>query len=172
MQSSTQFFPKTIESAYPIITETIPLTERGYKTNNKYPKFPPLMHDSRSITASWQHDAVTNAKIIETNRIKSNWEYRKYLTENAKSVMEQSFRESSNDLGYNSRFTEAPNIQSNQFVGKNTPAVYTSVYDNTSVLGRSMSDLKHDYLTREELHSRTFSPVITQEQLIKTMNQQ
>jgi len=169
MQTNKSFHAESIESAYPIISETLPMTERGYKTNNKYPKFPPLMNDARSITASWQHDAVTNAKIIETNNIKSNWQYRKYLTENANSLMEQSFRESSNDLGYNSRFAEAPRIQSNQFVGKTSPALYTSVHDNSFVLGRSISDLKHNYLTREELNSRTFSPVITQDQLIQSM---
>jgi hypothetical protein len=169
MQSTMSFHPETIQSAYPVIKETVPQSERGYRTNNKYPHFPPLMNDGRSITATWQHDAVANAKLIEENQIRSNWEYRRFLTKNAAGVMEQNFRESSNDLGYNSRFTAAPNIQSNQFVGASSPALYTSVQDNQSVLGRTISDLKTNYLTREDLQSRKFSPVITQDQFIKSM---
>lgn len=163
------FHPETIQCAYPVVKETVPQSERGYRTNNKYPQFPPLMNDGRSITATWQHDAVTNAKLIEENQIKSNWEYRRFLTKNAAGVMEQNFRESSNDLGYNSRFATVPNIQSNQFVGSSSPALYTSVQDNKSVLGRTISDLKTNYLTREDLESRKFSPVITQDQFIKSM---
>ena len=80
MQSTQQEF---IRCAYPVVKETVPLSSRGYYTNNKYPEVPPLMSDGRAITAAWQHDAVTNAKLIEENNIKSNWAYRKYLTQNA-----------------------------------------------------------------------------------------
>ena len=170
MQSSMSFHPETIQCAYPVIKETVPQSERGYRTNNKYPQFPPLMNDGRSITATWQHDAVTNAKLIEENQIKSNWEYRRFLTKNSAGVKEQNFRESSNDLGYNSRFATAPNIQSNMFVGASSPALYASVQDNQPVLGRTISDLKTNYLTREDLQSRKFSPVITQDQFIKSMS--
>lgn len=168
---STWVQPNTIQSAYPIIKETVPQSERGYQTNNKYPQFPPLMNDGRSITASWQHDAVTNATIIKENNIRSNWEYRQYLTKNADKVAEQNFRESSNDLGYTNRFATVPNIQSNQFHGVSGPAIYTSILDNTPVLGHTTSDLKTNYLSREDLQSRKFSPVITQDQFIKTIGQ-
>lgn len=172
MTSTNLFQPQPIHSAYPVIKETMPQSDRGYKTNNKYPQFPPLMHDGRSVTASWQHDAVANAKIIADNNIRSNWEYRRFLTTNANSVMEQSFRESSNDLGYNSRFATAPSIQSNQFVGTSTPMLFSSSYENQPVLGRSVSDLKTNYLSREDLHNRQFSPVVTQDQYIKSMNKE
>ena len=168
---STWFQPNTVQSAYPIIKETVPQSERGYKTNNKYPQFPPLMNDGRSITASWQHDAVTNATLIKDNNIRSNWEYRQYLTKNADKVAEQNFRESSNDLGYNNRFATVPNIQSNQFYGASGPAMYASILDDKQVLGHTTSDLKTTYLTREDLQSRKFSPVITQAQFIKTLGQ-
>jgi hypothetical protein len=170
MQSNTLFQPESLKSAYPVIKETVPQSERGYKTNNKYPQFPPLMSDGRAITASWQHDAVANAKIIETNNIRSNWEYRKYLTKNAADVMEQNFRESSNDLGYTNRFATAPNIQSNQVSGMSAPVMYASIQDNQTAFGNVTSDLKTNYLSREDLQSRKFSPVITQDQFIKTMN--
>ena len=158
-----------IRCAYPVVKETVPLSSRGYYTNNKYPEVPPLMSDGRAITAAWQHDAVTNAKLIEENNIKSNWAYRKYLSQNATQVMQDNFRESSNDTGYNSRFAAAPNIQSNQVMSFSQPLVYSSVEDNTKTLGHTTSDLKTDYLSREILQSRMISPVITQDVLIRSL---
>jgi hypothetical protein len=170
MKSNCSIATESIRSAYPIIKETVPQSARGYNTNNKYPEFPPMMSDGRSITATWQHDAITNHKLIEENNITSNWNYRKFLTQNAVNVMEQSFRESSNDVGYNSRFTTVPNIQSNFVSNMTTPAFYSSVENKQNVLGHTTSDLKTSYLTREELQARKISPVITQDQLIKSFS--
>jgi len=167
MQSNN---PLSIRCAYPVIKETVPSSSRGYYTNNKYPDFPPLMSDGRAVTASWQHDAVTNKKIVADNNIQSNWQYRNHLTKNAISIMEQNFREASNDTGYHSRMVSAPSIQSNQVTGFSTPLLYASVNDNSKTLGHTTSDLKNNYLSREELQNRQISPVITQEQLIKSLN--
>tara|TARA_B100000902_G_scaffold198953_1_gene189742 strand:- start:1009 stop:1539 length:531 start_codon:yes stop_codon:yes gene_type:complete len=170
MKSNSSFAPESIHSAYPIIKETVPKSERGYNTNNKYPNFPPLMSDGRSITATWQHDAVANHKLVQENNIKSNWNYRKFLTDNAANVMEQSFRESSNDVGYNSRYATAPNIQSNFVSNIGSPMLYSSVEHNPTTLGHTTSDLKTSYLTRENLQARKISPVITQDELIKSFS--
>lgn len=170
MKSNSSFAPESIRSAYPIIKETVPKSERGYNTNNKYASFPPLMSDGRSITATWQHDAVTNHKLVQENNIKSNWNYRKFLTDNAANLIEQNFRESSNDVGYNSRFTTAPNVQSNFVSNMGSPTFYTSVEHNPSTLGHTISDLKTSYLSRENLQARKISPVITQDQLIKSFS--
>jgi hypothetical protein len=128
------------------------------------------MSDGRAVTASWQHDAVTNAKIIDENKIQSNWEYRRFLTNNSVDVMEQNFREASNDLGYTTRFASAPTIQSNKVSGMTSPLLYTSVNDYTKHLGHATSDLKTNYLSREELNARKVSPVVTQDTFIKFMN--
>jgi hypothetical protein len=170
MKINSSFAPETIRSAYPIIKETVPKSERGYNTNNKYASFPPLMSDGRSITATWQHDAVANHKLVQENNIKSNWNYRKFLTNNAANVMEQTFRESSNDVGYNSRYATAPNIQSNFVSNMGPPAFYSSVEDNQRGLGHTTSDLKTSYLSRENLQARKISPVITQDELIKSFS--
>tara|TARA_B100000073_G_scaffold255225_1_gene215201 strand:- start:1312 stop:1881 length:570 start_codon:yes stop_codon:yes gene_type:complete len=167
MQINTSFSPESINCAYPVIKETIPQSKLGYNTNNKYPEFPPLMSDSRSITASWQHDAVTNAKIIEENNIQSNWQYRQYLTKNAINVMQDNFLNASNDLGYHSRNTETPNVQSNEVNGYSTPALYTNVLEEIKPLGYSISDLKTTYLTREQLNARKISPAIPQDVFIQ-----
>jgi hypothetical protein len=160
-----------LESAYPIIKETIPQSSLGYATNNKYPGFPPLMSDGRSITTSWQPEAVINDDLIQSNNLRSNWQYRKYLINNAKDIMEYNFRESSNDVGYYKRPIDLPNMQSNKVTNMNgAPYNFNSVLDNTKPFGYQTSDLKEMYLSREQLDARKISPVITQSDLIQNIN--
>jgi hypothetical protein len=159
--------PEKLETAYPIIKETIPASSLGYNTNNKYPEFPPLMSDGRAVFGSWQPESILNADLLESNNIKSNWQYRRYLTKNSKEIMEYNFRESCNDAGYFKRPIDLPSMQSNSVTGfTNSPYLYKSVLDNTNVLGHDNSDLKNLYLTREQLNSRKISPVVTQEEFI------
>jgi len=169
MFSCNQF--EKIDNAYPVIKETIPRSSLGYATNNKYPEFPPLMSDGRSITSTWQPEALINDDLIQSNNIRSNWQYRKYLTNNAKDIMEYNFRESSNDVGYYKRPIDLPNMQSNIVTNMNgVPYNFTSILDNSKPFGYQTSDLKEMYLSREQLDSRKISPVITQDQLIKNVN--
>lgn len=161
--------PEPLTSAYPIIKETVPQSYLGYNTNNKYPQFPPLMSDGRSITATWQPESTINAELIESNGIKSNWQYRRYLTQNAQRIMEYNFRESSNDVGYYKRPIELPSVQSDMVSGNfQPPHRFKSVLDKEHPFGYSSSDLKQMYLSREELNSRKISPVITQDQMFNS----
>jgi hypothetical protein len=142
--------PENINSAYPIIKETIPASSLGYNTNNKYANFPPLMSDGRAIIGSWQPESLENQNIIEKNNIKSNWEYRKYLTENSKEIMEYNFREACNDAGYTSRYIEVPSIQSDVVVGTySTPKIYNTTFGETNGSFNETSP----YMTREALNS-------------------
>jgi hypothetical protein len=153
------------------IKETIPTSALGYHTNNKYPEFPPLMSDGRAITASWQPESTINADLIQTNGIKSNWEYRQYLQNNAKQIMEYNFHESCNDVGYFKRPIDIPSIQSNLTQGiHNTPYKFSSVNDNKKPFGNVSSDLKNMYLSREQLDTRKISPIITQDKLLETIS--
>ena len=153
--------PESLSSAYPVIKETVPQSALGYNTNNKYPQFPPLMSDGRSVTASWQPEAIINADLIESNGIKSNWQYRRYLTQNSQQIMEYNFRESSNDVGYYKRPIEVPSIQSDIVSGSGyAPYRYKSVLDKEKPFGYSSSDLKELYLSREQLNARKIAPVI------------
>jgi len=152
--------PQNINAAYPVIKETVPQSSLGYTTNNNYPKFPPLMSDGRSVTASWQPQAVVNADLLQQQNIKSNWQYRKYLTENSKQIMEYNFREASNDMGYYKR--EVGVVPST-----NPPYQYKSVNDNSATYGRQDSDLKQMYLSREQLEANKVSPLVTQAELVK-----
>ena len=155
-----------LDCAYPVVKETVPMSKRGYNTNNKYPEFPPLMSDGRAITATWQPEASINQDLIESNGIKSNWEYRKYLTHNAKEIMEYNFRESSTDAGYYKRPIDIPSIQTNEVkYNVNAPHTYNSANDNTKPFGHATSDLKNMYLTREELEKRKVAPIIVTKEL-------
>jgi len=158
--------PEKLDSAYPVIKETVPRSSLGYATNNKYPEFPPLMSDGRSITATWQPESIINDDLIQSNLIKSNWQYRRYLTNNAKDIMAYNFRESSNDVGYYKRPIDLPNMQSNLVTNINSaPYNFKSVHDNAKPWGYQTSDLKELYLSREQLDSRKIAPVITQDNL-------
>ena len=96
---------ENLECAYPVIKETIPKSSLGYASNNKYPEFPPLMSDGRAIVGSWQPESTENQLIIENNGIKSNWQYRRYLTQNSKDIQEYNFRESLFELEEQSDFS-------------------------------------------------------------------
>jgi hypothetical protein len=160
--------PESIESAYPIIKETIPRSSLGYASNNKYPEFPPLMSDGRAVFGSWQPESTENANLIESNGIKTNWQYRQYLTKNSKDILEYNFRESCNDAGYFRRPIDIPSIQSNAVSGmNNTPFSFNTIMDNRKPPGYEDSDLKQLYLSREQLNARTIAPTITQEELLK-----
>ena len=162
MFSSSLNQGELLQCAYPVIKETIPRSSLGYNTNNKYPEFPPLMSDGRSVTATWQPESTINADLIQSNNIQSNWQYRKYLTQNAQQIMEYNFRESSNDVGYYKRPLDLPNIQSNLVTSFNQqPYVYSSPLDNTKPLGYTNSDLKETYLTREQLNARKIAPIVS-----------
>jgi len=161
-----------INCGCPFVKETIPASSLGYHTNNKYSNFPPLMSDGRAIVASWQPESIINAELIETNKIKSNWEYRQYLQKNAKQIMEYNFHESANDTGYYKRPIDVPSIQSNVVNGPHkAPYLFTSGLDSTKPFGYASSDLKEMYLSREQLESRKISPVITQDKLLGQMTQ-
>ena len=151
-----------LEYAYPVIKETVPQSSLGYTTNNKYSSFPPIMMDGRSITSTSQPEPIINKDIIEKNKIKSNWEYRRYLVNNAKEVMEYNFRESSNDIGYYKRHIDVPSIQGNTLTSSHykPPYMYSSIIDNTKPQGYSSSDLKEIYLSREQLDARKISPIV------------
>ena len=144
------------------------LSYDGYSTNNQYSEFPPMMKDGRSIVSSWQPESHINKEIKKQNNIKSNWEYRQYLTKNAHNIMNKEFAESANDTGYNMKSGQKPNIQSNEVTGfSNYPYSFKSVLDETKPTGYVESDLKTQYLTREQLQSRQISPVITQDELLR-----
>jgi len=154
--------------AFPVIKETLPRSSLGYASNNVYAGFPPVMSDGRPIIASYQPEAVMNTDLLKESGVKSNWEYRKYLTANSQTIIEKNFREACNDTGYMQRYTPSMfTSPSGSMYG--TPFVFPSYLDASEPKGYQNSDLKSLYLTREQLNSRKTSPVVTQAELIKMM---
>jgi hypothetical protein len=156
---------ENVQCAFPTVKETVPRSRLGYATNNVFPEFPPLMSDGRSLIATYQSESDTNAILIKTNGIQSNWQYRNYLIDNGASIMNENFREACNDVGYFERFNR--NDIGNGDKIKNTPHMYSSYTDDSKPHGYVNSDLKDLYLSREQLNSRKIAPTMTQDQLLK-----
>jgi hypothetical protein len=132
----------------------------GYSTNNIYDGYPPLMFDGRTITASYQPEAVYNEKLILDNGIKTNWQYRKYLIDNGTQIIKQNLKEASNDVGYVQRFTDLGN--------NSMPYLYKSYNDANKPFGYQTSDLKELYLSREQLDARRLAPTVTGSTIYRT----
>jgi hypothetical protein len=140
----SEFIPTSGESLNYI---KIPKSSLGYKTNNVYPDYPPLMSDGRAIVASNQSDTIINYSFLKTSGVKTNWDYRNYLMNNSEKIRELNTLEAFNDVGYYKRFVSPPD--SNQ--AKTIPPP-----DNS----QTESDLKQLYKTREELNSHIYAPSI------------
>lgn len=133
-------------------------TKLGYSSNNIYDGFPPLMEDGRTITASHQPEAVLNNYLLKDTGINSNWEYRRYLTNNSTQIVSQNRLSSMNDIGYLKRYED---IISNF----TTPKIQHSYVETEP----QKSDLKNIYLSREQLNSKLVAPEMTQYELLKLM---
>jgi hypothetical protein len=127
-------------------------------SNNIHSGFPAIMMDGRNY-ADWQPGAMINERIRKDAGIKSNWEYRKYLTSNAESIIKH------NQLSACSENTLQAG--SGQKVSNNSPYLYKSIDDQTMNYGYENSDLKNLYLSEMILQSRMVTPVVTQAQLIQ-----
>lgn len=127
----------------------------GYSTNNVYAGYAPKMSDGRTIVASHQPESVTNDYLKKELGITSNWEYRKYLTENGKDIMKYNCINVSNDVGYTRRYINE------------TVRSYEYEYQRQVGEENESSDLKDLYLSREELDTKSSYRFNTQEELLK-----
>jgi hypothetical protein len=105
--------------------------------------------------ASWQPDAVINNKIHVESGITSNWKYRQYMQKNAKHIMKYDTMEYVYASGNNPYIIDNKNVSSNQSV----PYRFSSLHDpNTPTVGFSDSDLKQDFLKKQQMSARMISP--------------
>jgi hypothetical protein len=136
-------------------------------SHNVYFDFPPLMNDGRNFSG-WQPGNAVNESIRRSENIKSNWDYRRYLTTNADQIMTLNRIDAVNMSGHGS-FEVSAYEQENQ---RNVPFMYASVMDSREPFGYVQSDLKDTYLSRESLQARMVAPEITQEQILEFQRQQ
>ena len=129
-------------------------------SNNIHFDFPPIMADGRNF-ANWQLGAVINEKIRENAGITSNWQYRKFLVENADKIIKN------NQVAACDECCSIPAMNQMGQHQQNTPYLYQSCSDNSQPFGYENSDLKNLYISGYQLQSRMVTPVITQEQLLQ-----
>jgi hypothetical protein len=169
-----QFATQKVAVVHPALQE-LPPSSRGYAANNMYPGFPPLMSDGRALIASWQPEAIENNHLLKMSGVNSNWEYRKYLTHNAPAIIQQNFAEAANDCGYSEINKKPHSAYLPIFAGipkkYTTPAYYNSYVEPEKGSGIFESDLKANYLSREQLSARTVTPVISQSELLQWQKQ-
>ena len=120
-------------------------------SNNIHFDFPPIMADGRNY-ATWQPGAVVNQQIKEQANIKTNWQFRKYLTENADEIIKY------NQLEACDQCCSCPARYGNQKPISNSPYLYHSCTENTQPYGYENSDLKNLYLDEYQLQCRLETP--------------
>jgi hypothetical protein len=112
-------------------------------SNNAFSNLPPMMSDGR-IFSNLIPDEVINDSIKREAGITSNWDYRRYLQNNASHIIRQNSQSAIASTG----LIENPaNNVPVDFFGQNNDF-------------EQHSDLKTQYLSREQLNSRLIAPVI------------
>ena len=124
------------------------------------------MNDGRNFSG-WQPGNAVNESIRRSENIKTNWDYRRYLTLNADQVMNINRIDAVNMSGHGS--FEVNGYE--QDTHRNVPFMYSTVMDTREPFGYVQSDLKDVYLSREALQSRMIAPEITQEQVLAFQRQ-
>ena len=127
----------------------------GYKqdaTNNIHFKFPALMSDGR--TTNWNPSCERNEVMLAESGVKTNADYRRYLQQNANSIMYKNWREVVDAYPYTVKRTPITSSSSQQFVHRSNDVPY----------GYVDSDLRNEYLSREELNNKVKLPLMSQQQ--------
>jgi hypothetical protein len=120
------------------------------------------MADGRTITASYQPEGVLNEHLIREIGVETNWQYRNYLTKNAKEIMKYNCIQTATDSGYLKRYADLGTAST-----YSTPFVYPTFDNKQKPKGYQDSDLKELYLSRDQLQARMVAPEITQAELYK-----
>ena len=111
-------------------------------SNNVYSNLPPMMSDGRNYS-NLLPDEVINDTIKKEAGITSNWDYRRYLQNNASHIIKHNSQSAISATG----LVEDPsNYVPVNFFGNQTPT--------------APSDLKSQYMSREQLNARLISPAI------------
>jgi hypothetical protein len=111
------------------------------------------MNDGRNFSV-WQPESIVNNNIQKEAGITSNWNYRRYLQNNAKDIMKYNYFDYSSSTGNN------PNTYQNTHTTGKSPYVFKSTHDKKNPTNENYSDLKQNYLSREQLNARLISPSI------------
>ena len=129
-------------------------------SHNVHHTFPALMSDGRNFT-NFTSATVLSENIKTAQNIKTNSEYRAYLTNNADLIIEN------NQKNACAQCCNCPAIFASNTANPKAPYTFSSSSDTSRPIGYEDSDLKSAYLSSHVLNSRINTPVITQEELLK-----
>jgi hypothetical protein len=105
----------------------------------------------------FNEDSRNNQKLVNKSSLDSNWKYRQYMQQNANNIMKYNTMQSISSSG-NNPYTNA-NAYTNAYTNTNKPVhLYSSTHDNNNPNGYKYSDLKDEYLKKEQMKSRMISP--------------
>ena len=123
--------------------------------NNTYYTIEPQQYFQGKSYSLWQPEASTNQKIQVDAGINTNWKYRQYMQKNANQIMKHNTMISIDDSGNN------PYTVLNTKPTNKTPYLYTSIHDTSNPsYGFRNSDLKQDYMTKQQIQAKMVSPHI------------
>jgi hypothetical protein len=120
------------------------------------------MSDGRSIVANGRSEPLEHNALLKEQGMTNNAQYRDYMIKNAKQIMMNEYRNSSNDTGFSEegRFADyllasvAPVAKAKD--SKQMP--YQGHQGQGGRITYKQSDLKDIYLTREQLFERRNYP--------------
>ena len=105
---------------------------------------------------SSQQEAEINNKILSQSNITSNWKYRQYIQNNANQIMKYNTMEYIYNSGNN------PYPITDNHVTNNIPYNFHSIHNtNGPSFGTNNSDLKQNYIAKEQLNARMIAPSIS-----------
>ena len=123
--------------------------------NNTYYTIEPQQQFQGANYSLWQPEAVTNQKIRVDAEINTNWKYRQYMQKNANQIMKHNTMTAIDSSGNN------PYALLNTESTNKTPYLYKSIHDtNNPSYGFRNSDLKQDYMTKQQIQAKMVSPYI------------
>lgn len=111
------------------------------------------MNDGRIYT-NFESSGSFTQKVMKTNNIKNNEDYRRFMTKNASTIMEQN--QISNSM---QSYKYVPNNDPNHFILKpmedrNHPHLYDSEMDQMHPYGYETNPVKEKYLSRQMLNAK------------------
>jgi|TARA_Y100000389_G_scaffold202492_1_gene247941 hypothetical protein len=127
-------------------------------SNNIHFNKPALMSDGKFLS-HWDPDCKANDRLRENLHLQSNYEYRQYLINNGKNIDNKNMLMTQNNCS-NSLFPVGSFTKGAKYLFKN-------LSDNSQPFGYQDSDLKREYLSRQELNSRLKNTMLTQEELLR-----
>ena len=119
-------------------------------SNNVYQTKPPLMSDGRIF-----NNLGDDANLIEDNKFKSSKDYKNFIIGNSDKIINDSCNFMMNNTGIISK----SKITSHS---GNVPFVYSSSFETVKPSGYVESDLKNNYLSREQLQSSLVAPTLSE----------